>query len=57
MKRADWSSGFLRPLLVSIDTSIRWSKATTALAVPHCDMGVTRMTLTWTVVGGVRLDP
>lgn len=57
MKRAGWSSGFLRPLLVSIDTSIRWSKPTTALAVPHCDMGVTRMTLTWTVVGGVRLDP
>ena len=28
-----------------------------ALAVSHCDMGVTQMTLTWTVVGGVRLDP
>lgn len=57
MKRAGWSSGFPRPLLASIDISIRWSKPTTALAVTHCDMGVTGMTLTWTVVGGVRLDP
>lgn len=29
----------------------------TALAVSHCDTGVTGMTLTWTEMGGVRLDP